>query len=185
VVKYITVEGLIIAIVVAMILSLSLLLKVQAKASIKLGLALARALVFFIIIYLPLIDQPRISGNIALPIIGTIILLFGIILTVLSSRELLKTEFHGGKAGALPEKIIKTGPYNIIRHPANLGFMSTFAGWYLAWSGVYSLFLLPILIIVFIVETFWEERNLEEIFGDEYKKYKKEVGMFIPNMNSK
>jgi protein-S-isoprenylcysteine O-methyltransferase Ste14 len=172
-----TVEGLIIAIVVAMILSLSLLLKVQAKTSIKLGLALARALVFFIIIYLPLIDQPRISGNIALPIIGTIILLFGIILTVLSSRELLKTEFHGGKAGALPEKII--------RHPVNLGFMSTFAGWYFAWSGVYSLFLFPILIIVFIVETFWEERNLEEIFGDEYKKYKKEVGMFIPNMKSK
>lgn len=179
------VEGLIIAIIVAASMSLSLILKVKAKTSTKLGLALARGLVFFIIVYLPLIDQPRVSGTIVLPIIGTIILLFGITLTVLSSRELLKTEFHGGKAGALPEKIIKTGPYSIVRHPANLGFMSTFTGWYLYWGGLYSLCLLPILIIFLIAETFWEEQNLEKVFGDEYKEYKKEIGMFIPKRKGK
>ncbi len=179
------VEGLIIAVIVAAILSLSLLLKVKAKTSTKLGLALARALVFFIIIYIPFIDQPRISGTIALPIIGTIILLFGIILTMLASRALMKIEFRGGKAAALPEKIIKTGPYSIIRHPANLGFMSTFTGWYLYWCGLYSLYLLPFFIIFLIVETFWEERNLEKVFGDEYKEYKKEIGMFMPKRKSK
>jgi protein-S-isoprenylcysteine O-methyltransferase Ste14 len=179
------VEGLIIAVIVAVILSLSLFLKVKAKVSTKLGLALARALVFFVIIYLPLIDQPRISGTAVLPIIGTIVLLFGIILTVLASRELLKIEFHGGKAAALPEKIIKTGPYSIIRHPANLGFMSAFAGWYLGWGGVYSLCLLPVLITVFLVETIWEERNLEKVFGDEYREYRKEVGAFLPKIKKR
>jgi protein-S-isoprenylcysteine O-methyltransferase Ste14 len=178
------VEGLTIALIAAVILSLSLLLllKVKAKMSTKIGLALARTLVFSVIIYLPLIDQPRISGTVVLPITGTIVLILGIVLVVLASRELMKTELHGGKAGALPERIIKTGPYSIVRHPANLGLMSAFSGWYLICGGVYSLYLLPILIAVFVVETFWEERNLEEAFGDEYKQYKKEVGAFLPKI---
>jgi protein-S-isoprenylcysteine O-methyltransferase Ste14 len=60
--------------------------------------------------------------------------------------------------------------------------MSAFSGWYLACGGVYSLYLLPILIAVFVVETFWEERNLEEAFGDEYRQYKKEVSAFLPKI---
>jgi protein-S-isoprenylcysteine O-methyltransferase Ste14 len=131
------VEGLTIALIAAVILSLSLLLllKVKAKMSTKIGLALARTLVFSVIIYLPLIDQPRISGTVVLPITGTIVLILGIVLVVLASRELMKTELRGGKAGALPERIIKTGPYSIVRHPANLGLMGAFAGWYLVWCG--------------------------------------------------
>lgn len=156
------------------------LLKVKAKAGIKIGLTLTRALVFFVIIYLPLIDQPRISDTIALPIIGMVLVPSGIVLIVLSSRELMKTEFHGVKG--IPEKIITTGPYRIIRHPTNVGFISAFAGWYLVWAGVYSLWLLPILIICFVIETFWEERNLERVFGDEYGEYKKKVGMFFPKI---
>jgi protein-S-isoprenylcysteine O-methyltransferase Ste14 len=178
------VEGLTIALIAAVVLGLSILLvlKVKAKTSTKIRLALARALVFSVIIYLPLIDQPRISGTIVLPIIGTIVLVFGIVLVVFASRELMKTELRGGKAGALPERIIKTGPYSIIRHPANLGLMSAFSGWYLACGGVYSLYILPILIAVFVVETFWEEKNLEEVFGDEYRQYKKKVGAFVPKI---
>jgi protein-S-isoprenylcysteine O-methyltransferase Ste14 len=178
------VESLTIALIVAVVLILSilLLLKVKAKASTKIRLALARALVFSVIIYLPLIDQPRILGTIVFPITGTIVLVFGIVLVVLASRELMKTELRGGKAGVLPERIIKTGPYSVIRHPANLGLMSAFSGWYLACGGVYSLYLLPILIAVFLVETFWEEKNLEGTFGDEYKQYKKEVGAFLPKI---
>jgi hypothetical protein len=88
------VEGLTIVLIVAVVLSLSilLLLKVKAKTSTKIGLALARALVFSVIIYLPLIDQPRISGTIVLPIMGAIVLVFGIVLVVLAGRELMKTE---------------------------------------------------------------------------------------------
>ena len=50
------------------------------------------------------------------------------------------------------------------------------------WSGVYSLYFLAVFIIVFVIETFWEERNLEKAFGDRYTEYKKKVGMFFPKI---
>jgi len=147
------------------------------------GSTLGRALAFFVAIYLPLIEQPRISDTIFLPVIGMILLPFGIVLIFVATRELSKTEFHGGRG--IPGRIVTTGPYSIIRHPANVGFISAFAGWSLVWGAVYSLCLLPILIIGLVVESFWEEKNLEKVFGDEYREYKKKVGMFFPNIRGK
>ena len=144
------------------------------------GSTLARALGLFVIIYLPLIDQPRISDTIVLPIAGMILVLFGIFLVVVATRELSKTEFRGRKG--IPEKIITTGPFSIIRHPATVGFISVFAGWSLVWGAVYSLCLVLILIIGLGIECRWEERNLEKAFGEEYREYKKKVGMFIPKI---
>ncbi len=147
------------------------------------GSTLARALAFVVIICLPLIDQPRISDTIVLPIIGMILVLFGIFLVIIATRELSKAEFRGGRG--IPEKVITTGPYSIIRHPATVGFISAFAGWSLVWAAVYSLCLVPILIIAVVIETSWEERNLEKAFGDEYREYKKKVGMFFPKIGGK
>jgi len=172
-----------IVLIIAMIMSVLAFLKVKGKVSFRIRLSLVRGLVFFAILYPPLIDQPKISGTIALPIIGTVILLSGIILVVLGSRELTKTELYGIKG--IPEEIITTGLYSIVRHPINLGLIYTFAGWYIVWAGAYSLYFLPILTIGLIIETFWEERNLERVFGDRYKEYKKKVGMFFPKIRKK
>jgi len=102
----------------------------------------------------------------------------------LGSIELTKTELHGVEG--VPEEIITTGLYSMIRHPVNIGFICTFVGWYMVWSGAYSLYyLLPILIIGLVIETFWEERNLERVSGDRYKEYKKKVGMFFPKIRRK
>jgi len=147
------------------------------------GSTLARALGFFVIIYLPLINQPRISDSIFLRFIGIFLAVFGIVLLVVATRELSKTEFHGGKG--IPDKVVTTGPYSVIRHPANVGFISAFAGWSLVWAAVYSLCLVPILITVLVIESFWEERNLEKVFEDEYIEYKKKVGMFLPKLRRK
>ena len=95
---------------------------------------------------------------------GIVLLLFGVILVAIGSKQLTKTDLHGIKS--IPEEIIAKGLYGIIRHPVNLGFMFTFAGWYIVWSGVYSLYFLAVFIIVFVFETFWEERNLGKAFGD-------------------
>jgi len=169
--------------IIAVIISAITFLKVKGKVSYRIRLSLARGLIFFAIIYLPLVDQPRISSTIALPIIGIVLLLSGIILVVLGSKELTKTELHGIKG--IPEEIITTGLYSMIRHPINLGFICTFVGWYIVWSGVYSLYFLPILIIGLVIETFWEERNLQKVSGDRYKEYKKKVGMFFPKIRRK
>jgi len=173
----------IIVLIIAAIICVLTFLKVKGKASYRIKMSLVRGLIFFVIFYLPLVDQPRISSTITLPIIGTFLLISGIILVVVGSKELTKTELHGIKG--IPEEIITTGLYGIIRHPINLGFICTFAGWYIVWSGVYSLYFLPILIIGLVIETFWEERNLQKVSGDRYKEYKKKVGMFFPKTRKK
>jgi protein-S-isoprenylcysteine O-methyltransferase Ste14 len=142
---------------------------------------LARGLVFFVLIILPLIDQPRIPGGIMIPAIGFVVLAFGLGLTYVSTRELGKTKFHSGLKG-IPEKIITTGPYSVIRHPATVGFNSIYAGWALCWAAAYALCLVPVFFVLLYFETSWEERNLEKELGEEYRDYKRKVGKFIPRM---
>ena len=181
--EIITSQAWIIVLIIAIIISVLTYLKIKGKVVLRVGFSLVRGVIFFAIFFLPLIDQPKLSVSIALPIIGMVLLLSGIVLVVFGSKELTKTGLHG--AEGIPERIIKTGLYSVIRHPINLGFICIFTGWYIAWSGVYSLYLLPILIIGLVIETFWEERNLQRVSGDEYKEYKKKVGMFFPKIGMK
>lgn len=172
---------LIIAIIVSIVTYVNL--KLKGGAGYRISWSLVRGIIFYALFYIPLIEQPRILSNMALPITGIVFLLFGVILVVIGSKQLTKTDLHGIKG--IPEEIITKGLYSIIRHPVNLGLMFTFAGWYIVWSGVYSLYFLAVFIIVFVIETFWEERNLEKAFGDRYTEYKKKVGMFFPKIRMK
>jgi protein-S-isoprenylcysteine O-methyltransferase Ste14 len=80
-----------------------------------------------------------------------------------------------------PEHLITTGLFRIIRHPSSLGVISIMIGWYLAWGALYCIyFVAPIIIIGIFVENKFEEKNLENHFGDEYRLYKKKVGMYFP-----
>ncbi len=174
-----------IVLIIAIITSISTFVNLKLKGGVgyRISWSLVRGLIFYALFYIPLIEQPRISSNLALPIAGIVLLIFGVILVVTGSKQLTKTDLHGIKG--IPEGIITTGLYGIIRHPVNLGLMFTFAGWYIIWSGVYALYFLAVFIIVFVIETFWEERNLEKAFGDGYTEYKKRVGMFFPRIRGK
>ena len=154
----------IIVLVIAMIVSVLTFLKMKGKVSFRIGLSLVRGFIFFVLFYIPLFEQPRISNIIALPIVGIVLLTFGIILTVAGSKQLMRTDLQGIKG--IPDELITNGLYSIIRHPVNLGLMFTFAGWYMIWSGIYSLYFLAVFLIVFVVETFWEEKkSRESIWG--------------------
>lgn len=170
----------IIALIVAAIISVLTFLEIKGTVLLRIGLSLVRGIIFFLLFYIPLFPQPRIAGAPALPIAGIVLLVFGILLAVVGSRQLLQTDLHG--VTGVPDKIITTGLYGVIRHPVNLGLMFTFAGWYMIWSGVYSLLFLAAFLVVFVLETLWEEKNLEKVFGDGYKEYKQRVGMFFPKI---
>ena len=184
-VEIVRTDAWIIVLIIAIITSIATFVSLRLKggAIYRIIWSLVRGLIFFALFHIPLIEQPRISSNMALPITGIFLLLFGVILVVIGSKQLMKANLHGIKG--IPEELITKGLYGIIRHPVNLGLMFVFAGWYILWSGVYSLYFLAIFIIVFVFETFWEERNLEKAFGDGYTEYKKKVGMFFPKITMK
>ena len=169
--------------VVSVLITVLTFLKIKEKIGVRIRFALMRGIIFFGMMYLPLIDQPRLSTGTALPIIAIMLLIFGLYLIVRGARDLTKTQLQG--ITGTPEKIITTGLYAIIRHPINLGFMFAFTGWYLLWVGTYSLIFPPVLVVILIFETFWEERKIEKTLGEEYTEYKKRVGMFSPKLRNR
>ena len=71
----------------------------------------------------------------------------------------------------------------MVRHPQYASGISFLFGWFLLRGGLYSLAVLPILVLVICLQARIEERLvLEEQFGEEYEQYKKRVGMFVPRL---
>jgi protein-S-isoprenylcysteine O-methyltransferase Ste14 len=83
----------------------------------------------------------------------------------------------------IPERLVVTGPFAVVRHPSSIGVLFILGGWYLMWRALHCLcWALPVVVIAILVENELEERNLEKAFGDEYRDYKKRVGRYFPKM---
>jgi len=79
-----------------------------------------------------------------------------------------------------PTVLITTGPFCISRNPAYLAMAAILFGSAVL-MGTLVPFVFPVLFIVIIEVLFIpdEERRLEEIFGEEYREYKREVGRWV------
>jgi protein-S-isoprenylcysteine O-methyltransferase Ste14 len=100
----------------------------------------------------------------------------------------MSAKFHGSSVqiDPTPEKLITTGLYRFVRHPIYVGCIIALFGWCLFWEVLYVLyFMVPIFIIGLMIKTFQKERDLEKVFGNEYKEYKRNVGMFFPKMRKR
>lgn len=78
-------------------------------------------------------------------------------------------------------KLIKVGPFKLVRHPCYTGFMISL--WGLGFASLNWFFLLLIMLfslIVFLIQIRIEERELEAFFGEEYKEYKKTTKKILP-----
>lgn len=81
------------------------------------------------------------------------------------------------------ERLVVTGPYRFIRHPAYLGMLVAFLGIALAarsWLGLLSVF-------VFMGPGTWlraarEERMLRQKFGETWVEYASRTGSILPGL---
>jgi protein-S-isoprenylcysteine O-methyltransferase Ste14 len=79
-------------------------------------------------------------------------------------------------------KLIKNGPFGIIRHPLYVSYILILAGLGLIFLS-YWLLIPTLFIIIGIYPTAKaEEETLIEQFGEEYIEYKRKVGMFFPEL---
>jgi protein-S-isoprenylcysteine O-methyltransferase Ste14 len=79
-------------------------------------------------------------------------------------------------------RLIRSGPYALVRHPIYTGLILAFAGTAVAvdeWRGVLAV---AIVFAILVPKYRLEERWLTEEFGEEYARYKREVKALIPGV---
>lgn len=80
------------------------------------------------------------------------------------------------------EKIVTGGVYSIIRHPQYLGGLLAHIGISVLASAWYSLLSSPLMILLILLISWKEEKELIREFGEEYEDYRKKVPMLVPKL---
>ena len=112
--------------------------------------------------------------------------LAGMVLTLCGLGFAVWARIHLGKSWTgLPairvnHKIIRTGPYRMVRNPIYTGILLGLAGTTIATGYRTAAFVLLTALSVFLVKIRMEERFLEDEFGEEYTGYKDNVKALVP-----
>lgn len=77
-------------------------------------------------------------------------------------------------------RLIRTGPYRIVRNPMYTGILIAFTGAAIAIGEIFAFVALAIGIASILMKIKAEEQILTEKFGEEYLQYKREVKALIP-----
>jgi protein-S-isoprenylcysteine O-methyltransferase Ste14 len=130
---------------------------------------------FYVLLFvLPLFISPFLTKvtfleNSFIKIVGIILSLIGILFILFSFL----------KIGVVPSisksGLITTGMYRIVRHPIYSGTLVLFLGLILFHSSALSLLYFPLSILLYWIMTYFEERDLIRMFGEEYILYKQKV----------
>ncbi|GAG77920.1 unnamed protein product, partial [marine sediment metagenome] len=97
--------------------------------------------------------------------LSTIIIVTGILLIVFGWKNI-----HDAKG-----QLVTTGIYRHVRHPQYLGFLLLTLGMNLEWTTFFTVLLWPVIAIVYYRLAKAEEKYSDELFGEEYRKYKRSV----------
>jgi protein-S-isoprenylcysteine O-methyltransferase Ste14 len=105
--------------------------------------------------------------------ISNMIILIGILLLIFGWSKIYRAR----------GQLVTTGIYGYVRHPQYLGFLLLTLGMNVLWIAISTVLLWPILAILYYRLAKEEDKELEERFGEEYRKYKRMVPMLIPRMH--
>lgn len=79
-------------------------------------------------------------------------------------------------------ELVTGGPYAYVRHPQYSGLYIVMIGMLIQWPTVITAFMFPVLLYVYYRLSKREEREMVELFGDEYKRYSEKTPMFVPKL---
>jgi protein-S-isoprenylcysteine O-methyltransferase Ste14 len=125
------------------------------------------------------LDQRFAPTSTALDAAGLVLTLAGIAFAVWA-RYFLGTNWSATPGVKQDHKLIRTGPYAIVRHPIYAGLLLAVFGTALAMGQWRALVGLTVLGIAWHFESRTEERYMEEEFGAEYVRYRDEVKGLVP-----
>jgi len=114
------------------------------------------------------------SLALVLHVLGIILLVIGVAIRILAWTQIPNTHRIGNLA--------TTGIYSKTRNPVYLAFMLIIAGVAFLLPGLLTLVWLVIGIMVLYGLAKLEERDLENVYGNEYLDYKRSIPLFLPRL---
>jgi protein-S-isoprenylcysteine O-methyltransferase Ste14 len=81
-----------------------------------------------------------------------------------------------------PDGVVVTGAFRFVRHPLYLASILTYFGLTLSTTSILSLVVLLGVLIFYNYIASYEEKLLEKKFGEEYERYKKRTGKWVPRI---
>jgi protein-S-isoprenylcysteine O-methyltransferase Ste14 len=114
--------------------------------------------------------------------LGCLFIAFGVTIRLIAVTT-LKLEFTTTVSIIEGHKIVKTGIYRKIRHPAYLGYLASLLGIGLVlgnWVGLTALFVLPLAGILYRIHV--EESVLLAYFGSAYQEYSNRTKRLLPGI---
>jgi protein-S-isoprenylcysteine O-methyltransferase Ste14 len=149
------------------------------RSNIAVGVVWIGLLVFFVLRFgngpqfIPRIMFVRITG---------VVITFAGLAFALWSRFYLGRNWSAYISLTLHHKLIRTGPYSIVRHPIYAGFILALIGSLLNFGHLRSFIAAALIGVAFIYKSGLEETFMQEHFGTQYEQYQHDVKRLVPNL---
>jgi protein-S-isoprenylcysteine O-methyltransferase Ste14 len=107
------------------------------------------------------------------------LIIFGLAITV---GLVLFQSGHVVVSHERPHGVLTSGAFRFVRHPLYLASLLVYFGLTVV---TFSLFSLAIFVGIFVFHNYiatYEEKIMEEKFGEDYRKYKKRTGKWVPRI---
>ena len=139
-----------------------------------------RLFIFLIFVLPPIVFPFTKSPRMAIPLI--VPLFIGAFLIGASSIIRIVSQKQIGASPALKskERLVTTGIYGFVRHPLYMGNGLFAIGLALLFNSLYAFLFSILYTFLYLPIIYFEEKNLLKKYGEEYKKYKEEVGLLFP-----
>lgn len=83
----------------------------------------------------------------------------------------------------VPAALVTRGPFALVRHPFYLSYTFAWLAAPVATHGPFVSVFSGVAIVLYIVAARREERQLEALFGESYRAYKRGTGMVVPSVS--
>ena len=104
----------------------------------------------------------------------------GFVLLAVWARRHLGRNWSAEVRIAVNHQLIRTGPYQFLRHPIYTAMLGMFLGTAIASSQYHALLALALLFVAYLRKTQLEEKILRQTFGAEYDAYRRDTWALVP-----
>lgn len=80
------------------------------------------------------------------------------------------------------KKVVSSGAFQYVRHPLYSACLLFYLGLAISTASIFSMVLFVVIFFFYNYLASFEEKLLEEKFGEEYKQYKRRTGKWVPKL---